>query len=227
MTNTIGLRGLVFGGLLAVLSTAHAEAQNLITNGSFENNYASWTAGGNQGIATSDPAYPASAGTHVVVLNANDQSPTATLSQSFTTTVGQRYALTFDAGTVGATSDQHLRVTLTGSGTIVDRELVFGGPTASPLYVPQRIVFVANSTQTTLSFADVSPSYFFIDGLLDNVQVVAESSSLPTITSDPVLRLPASAAVPSSALPRRAARSATSGSSTARTSRAPPAAATP
>src|SRR5690242_16522354 len=80
-------------GLL--FSATDARSQ-IIQNGSFENDYTGWTASGNQGIVASDPNHPASNGVKVVVLNPNDQLPTAVLSQTFATTPGQRYELAFD-----------------------------------------------------------------------------------------------------------------------------------
>ena len=87
---------------------------SILLNGSFENNFASWTATGNQVIATNDPSHPASQGSKVVVLNPNTTLATAVLSQTFATTAGQRYALAFDVGRMGGVIDGRLRVQVQG-----------------------------------------------------------------------------------------------------------------
>src|SRR5689334_10860532 len=93
--------------VVAALSLIAAAAQaQIITNGSFENDYTGWTASGHQGIATNDANHPATDGSKVNALNVNDQNSNATLSQTFPTTPGQRYDLAFDYGCVGPISDQ-------------------------------------------------------------------------------------------------------------------------
>lgn len=153
-------------------------------NGSFENDYGSWTASGHQVIQVAHPSHAASDGSKVVVFNANNE-PGGVLSQTFATTPGQRYGLTFDVGTVGAIADQRMRVTAEGTGFLLDQTLVFAGPTAGPFYIPQHLTFVAESPSTTLTFEDVSFSYFVIDSLLDNVGITPESAQLPLVTSQP------------------------------------------
>ena len=48
---------------------AYGQVVNIITNGSFEQNYTGWSATGNQLIATGDATHPPSDGTSTVVLN--------------------------------------------------------------------------------------------------------------------------------------------------------------
>jgi Ig-like domain-containing protein/uncharacterized protein DUF642 len=169
---------------IVLCATLPATAQ-IIQNGSFESNYNNWTATGHQGIATSDPGHPASDGNKVVVLNPNDQSTSAVLSQNFATSPGQRYGLTFDYGTVNAVADQRVQVTIEGNGTLYDQRITISAPDSGAFYVPQHISFIANSASTKLTVADASFTYVVIDSLLDNIQVVAEPALAPSITTDP------------------------------------------
>ena len=122
----------------------------------------------------------------MLVFNANDEpSSGASLSQTFATKVGQRYALAFDFGTVGAVADQVLRVTIAGNGVLFDKTLRVAGLNRDPFYVPHRVSFVANSPNTILTFTEWSYTYVVIDALLDNVRIVEESSRLPVVVTDP------------------------------------------
>jgi hypothetical protein len=156
------------------------------SNGSFEDGLEGWIVQGNIGVRTSDPVRPAPDGTTVVMFNGGDESSFgASLAQTFETTVGQRYGLAFDYGTVGAVADQLLQVTVSGDGVLLDRTVRVAGLNDEPFYVPQRLSFVANATSTTLTFTERSYTYVVIDGLLDNVRITKESSDLPIVASDP------------------------------------------
>jgi hypothetical protein len=156
--------------------SAHGQ---IIQNGSFENDYTGWTASGHQGIAQNDPNHPATDGVKVIVFNPNDQNSNALLSQTFTTTPGQRYELAFDYGCVGPISDQRLEVTLEGNGILFDDVIAIAGPDTHVFYVPQHITFVANSTSTKLTFFDASYTYVVLDSMLDNVSVNPVDANAP------------------------------------------------
>src|SRR5262245_27675535 len=105
--------------VLIVLASAATFGQApILQNGSFESDYTGWTATGNQVIAVSDPSHPASDGSRAVVLNPGTTSADAVLSQTFPTTAGQRYGLTFDVGRVGGVIDGRLRVQVQGAASL-------------------------------------------------------------------------------------------------------------
>ena len=171
-----------------LLFAAAASAQ-IVVNGSFENDYAGWTPSGDQAIFTSDPSYPPTDGSKVLVLNPLNQplqgDTRSTLTQTVQTTPNQRYALSFDYGIVKGILDQRLRVTLEGSGILLDRVVTIIPPFSGPFYIHERMTFVANSSTTKLTFRDQSFSSAVVDSLLDNIEIVTEDSGLPSITSDP------------------------------------------
>ena len=171
--------------VVVATTLSYAQLPGLLQNGSFESGLTSWTATGHLTLAQGDPSHPASEGANAVVFNAGNSTPTGIVAQTFATSPGQRYGLTFDLGTVGAVSDQRMRVTVEGTGFLVDQTIVFAGIDSGPFYIPQHISFVANSTSTKTSFSDASLSYDTIDALLDNVRVVEENAQAPLITQQP------------------------------------------
>jgi VCBS repeat-containing protein len=157
-----------------------------ITNGGFEDDYAGWTATGNQEIKTS-PQYDPSEGSKLVAFNTGQSSPDATLSQTFATTVGQSYGLTFDMGVFSFnTLQQRLALSVEGSGTLVSDALTIDGiGGGNTKWVPESYVFVANSPTTTVTFTDISTTSDSIDLLIDRVEVTASVRSALAITSFP------------------------------------------
>ncbi len=171
--------------LILTSGLSYGQTSQSFQNGTFESDYSGWIASGQQRIATNELSHPASDGSSVVVFNPGNAFPDAVLSQAFATSPGRRYGLSFDLGTVGRISDQRIRVTLEGNGTLVDQVVVVTGRDAHPFWTPQHISFVADSTRTKLTFADQSSAYYFIDTLLDNVRIIDESSEAPLVTSPP------------------------------------------
>jgi lysophospholipase L1-like esterase len=158
-----------------------------LTNGSFESgNYTGWTASGNQGVVVGN-AYPTTDGADVVVFNGGQSTPNGVLSQSITTTAGQKYVLRFDAGVVAYnTNEQRLKVTVQGSGVLLSNTVsLFGLGGGVAFWAPKTYSFVANSATTTLSFQDMSPTSADLDLLLDHVRLSASVARTLTVTSSP------------------------------------------
>ncbi len=156
------------------MNAVYSANNQVIVNGSFESDYTGWTKTGNQEIRGGAP-YVATVGTKMAAFNTGQSTPNGTLSQSFATTSGASYTLTFDAGAFAYnTSPQSIRVTVTGSGTILNQTVTVNGiGGGATRWVPQSFSFVANSANTTLAFQDVSPTSNSIDLVLDNVKVLA------------------------------------------------------
>ena len=123
-------------------------------------------------------------GANLVQFGASDTPATGVVSQSITTVIGQRYTLRFDhwANAAAPTSTvQSLNVQVVGANTLINRTIESSGYDANPVtqYGNHSFTFVANSTTTTISFADVSATTTAIDGRLDDVRAFA---STPNIT---------------------------------------------
>ncbi len=143
-----------------------------LENGSFESDYLGWDAIGNQGIANFAP-YQTTDGANVVVFNWGENTPNGVLSQTFVTTPGQTYTVSFDVGVLAYNKkEQRLQVTVDGAGPLVSETVsVFGLGGGQTQWVSKSYSFVADSTMTTLTFLDVSTTTNSIDMLLDDVRL--------------------------------------------------------
>ncbi|MES2660549.1 MAG: Ig-like domain-containing protein [Verrucomicrobiota bacterium] len=173
--------------LFAAHGTALVQAQILV-NGSFETDYAGWTATGNQQIRAGAPYVPTN-GSKLAGFNGGNLTPNGLLTQTFNTVVGQTYTLAFDAGAMGYNSNpQKMQVSVTGSsstGPLLTQTITVnavGGGTCR--WLAQSFTFVANSTSTTLSFRDQSATTEGIDLLLDNVRVTGPPSGALLAVND-------------------------------------------
>jgi lysophospholipase L1-like esterase len=175
------------GGLDSNIVTVslNVGAPNLIVNGGFEAGETGWTITGNRAVIDSTPPYVPSEGTKFAVLNGGETQPTAVFSQSFATTPGQSYLLTFDIGILSLnTAQQRLTVALAGNSTLFTKdEYLTGNALGNAVWAPRTYAFTADSTTTTLSFTDNSTSTNTIDLLLDNVRVSPGTARTLTVAS--------------------------------------------
>jgi hypothetical protein len=153
------------------------DSRGAFVNGSFEKDYESWNAMGNQEIVTA-PTYQVTDGRRAVLFKAGQTEPNAVLSQGFFTKPGFTYTLTFDIGTTAyfSTDEQRLQVEVYNSGGFPHLHLnittsIFARGTGT-WYESRQYTFVADDYLTTLYFADVSPTTYNIDLLLDNVRII-------------------------------------------------------
>ena len=146
------------------------------TNGSFESAFGSWTQTGNVRCIASTAATD---GSNLVEFGSINTVPNGVLSQSFATIPGTTYSLTFDAGVLAYnTNQQSLLAIVTGSGSLLSKTITLTGVSdGSTRWSAQSFSFIANSSVTTLSFADVSTNTTNIDLRLDNIRVLSQSSS--------------------------------------------------
>jgi hypothetical protein len=165
----------------APVVTGSGPGNSVINNGSFESGTAGWTALGNYIVASASngpPALTATDGAKVIRFNNSDQTPNGVFSQTFATVPGTTYSLSFDVGAVAtsSTSEQRLQVSVQGAGaSLLSRTVSVFGQGTGTWWTNQSYTFVANSTATTLTFSDVSPTTTNIDLVMDNVRVVRSS----------------------------------------------------
>jgi choice-of-anchor C domain-containing protein len=198
-------------GLLLVFGVARADA-GLIVNGSFEQgtytvpgfqrlfngdtSLTGWSVGGvgvDWHVATPNPGLnpalinphfgPAQNGSLVIDLNLDGGiSGTGTISQSFATTVGQAYVLSFYmAGDAFFANPQQVQVTVAGLSQVITQPT---SPQYQKVWGLKTLEFIAIAPTTTLSFASPNGSGFW-GPLLDNVDVnpVPEPTSLALLGS--------------------------------------------
>jgi formylglycine-generating enzyme required for sulfatase activity len=158
-----------------------------LVNGSFESDYQGWTASGNQGVRITSPPYAASDGSKLVTFNAGNSAPNGILSQTFATTPGITYLLSFDMGVLAYnTNEQRLQVELSGSPAFLSETYsmrgIGGGKT---VWSTKNITFTADSTATTVTFRDASaPVTVALDLLLDNVRLTVQPIVVTTLVDE-------------------------------------------
>ncbi len=142
------------------------------TNGGFESGYFGWTATGHQALMNSAPYLPTE-GAHVLAFNSGQAAPNGELTQTFNTVVGQTYTVAFDVGVLAYnTHEQRLRVMAQGNTERLAQTIsIFGLGGGATRWTSASYQFVADSTTTTLTFRDISPTSANLDLLLDNIRV--------------------------------------------------------
>lgn len=148
-------------------------------NGGFETGFDRWNTAGN---VRTQPASPAPEGSRVVGFNAGNTAPNGELWQTFLTSPGVTYLLTFQMGVLAYnTSEQILDVSLAGNNPLLSRQcLLRGVGGGKTIWQTKALVFTADSEETTIRFEDHSASTSSVDLLLDalKIEVVPESSAI-------------------------------------------------
>ena len=140
-----------------------------LVNGSFEQDYLGWNRSGNQDVVTG----AATQGVKAARFNAAQKPPNAVLTQSFSTTPGRSYTLSFDYGVFSPVSQrqQRLQVTLQGQKSLLSQLITQSAFGSNVQYSPKVFSFTADSTLTTLTFTDASLITDSVDSWIDNVQL--------------------------------------------------------
>ena len=172
------------------LTTALGAAAGPLVNGDFEAGLTGWTAVDNVYLA-----YPAGGdfwfgvgsigqnGQHAAAFNAGDSAPNGSLSQTFATTTGARYTVSFDFGATRCqfSCGQSVLASVLGNDGLGSVSTLTAAGTSSGALNRFTFDFVANGVSSTLRFSDVaSNDTVWLDGVLDNVNVnaVPEPASL-------------------------------------------------
>ena len=179
---------------MAALGCATQAQASLITNGTFSASglpsLAGWTASATGVGATSEAGFSSCCGG--TNASANDlaqfgggQTSGGTLSETFATTVGQTYTLSFLYGTFGDNEPQSLAITVGNLSTSITDPT--GTSNFSTLFNSESFLFTALSATSTLTFRDTSTSGSSADGLMENV--VANAVAVPEPASLALLGL--------------------------------------
>jgi len=185
------LRNLLLLAAVSLLWQPLANAQNVIVNGDFETppfdtntTVTNWTVTGHAGELTNAAA---TSDTHVAALSAGANSDMDTIAQTFATTIGQNYTLTFDAGVFGvldqgAPGPLQLQVEVLDSSAASLVSDTFTPPANNsfdPTLTLQHYIynFTADTALTTLKFTDHGTGNTTADVLVDTVVVVPEPTS--------------------------------------------------
>jgi hypothetical protein len=156
---------------VAMMLATPAQA-NLITNGNFETgDFSGWTTGNNVAVAKL-PYFGIAGSGYFASFNDADKTPNGSLLQSFATTVGQFYRLTFDYGVTEGGQTQSITAEVQNDSKMVLASLL--STLSTPTLSAFSVFFTADSATTTVYFSDVSTNpTISTDGALDNVSVSA------------------------------------------------------
>ncbi len=168
------------------LASSNANAGNSLVNGSFESGLSPWTA--SVGTASVVTNRGASHGTRALVLVPGDVYYFETVSQSFPTKVGDKYILHCDVGSYG--TNQNILVgaqyKVWGDNTPFPEWLAggfaLGVPSIPATFKHITESFIADSTNTTIMFENMSMSEEGGDVLIDNV-IITPVKALEIIRS--------------------------------------------
>jgi hypothetical protein len=177
--------------VLFSLFAMHTAQASILTNGDLEQGAAGWSMTGNADDTGHSGAgfykgggSVAQNGTRAVVFNNGSTAGTGRVWQSFATTAGTSYTLTFDYGTTSI-FPQGLGWGVFGASSLF---ALAGGAVVdtnwSGLLDTYSFNFVADSALTTLLFSDFITNFSLgTDGLLDNVRVT--SNAQPAAVPEP------------------------------------------
>lgn len=182
-------------GLVAFATAAHA---NLIQNGSFElssvnpnqsglgyvelpngdTSITGWSVGGSN-IDYIGSYWQASNGSRSIDLSGN---AAGSVYQTFTTTPGATYSVSFDMAGNPDDSDKIKKMLVSIDGSTFTPGFNTDGRTEAAMgWTPESFTFVANASSSTLTFAGLNPTPY--GAALDNVSVV---SAVPLPASLPM-----------------------------------------
>ncbi|MGA0845968.1 MAG: hypothetical protein ACO3RV_05450, partial [Luteolibacter sp.] len=140
------------------------------SNGSFENDFASWATSGQ--VRTRESADATDGSWQVDFSHGNGPNDGA-IQCVIPTVPGNLHRLEFDLGLLNYNkSEQRLRLVASGVQTLIDDTLsIVGIGDGLTKWQPASYDFIADSNRTTLRFEDVSSVTYGVDLALDNIRV--------------------------------------------------------
>ena len=164
----LGLALIIASDEFAFSASKESARAGTFTNGSFESDYAGWTAAGSQRIVSWN-------GTKAVVFSRGNSARDGVLTQTFATVSGRTYTVSFDTGILGQASSEpvRLRVMVKGNGTLSSQEVLVSAPARESQNSREKHSFVADGAAATLTFQDVSPVTADGEYLLNNIEIEA------------------------------------------------------
>ncbi len=166
----------------APTNTGLSATNNLLSNGSFESGSSSWTF---TGAATTTTSQGVTEGTTSLVFSTANTANNGVASQSIATVIGNTYTVQFDMGAFANSSGidlpQMLNFKVQGATVLVNETMADSGTTPNT-FGSYRYTFVADSTTTTLTFADASNITTNVNVVVDNVRMFDVATSTPAST---------------------------------------------
>lgn len=139
-------------------------------NGGFEDGLAGWLSSGNAVVSST---IATTQGTSALIFGDGNTTPDGSVTQSFPTTPGQVYRLSFDIGVRAFnTLPQSLSVKVDGTSNLLSASHSLSGiGGGTTVWSGRTGLFTADGESVTVEFRDVSTTSDSIDLLLDNVRI--------------------------------------------------------
>ncbi|MGA2554708.1 MAG: immunoglobulin domain-containing protein [Verrucomicrobiota bacterium] len=119
-----------------------------------------------------------------IVFNAGNTAPGGILSQSFATTVGESYSVSFAVGRAGSGPISLTATAIASDSTVLASNYCV--PPTSGVWTIFQMAFTAATTNTTLVFKDTSTVTVAVDMGFDDVTVVGEpTTGIPVVVTSP------------------------------------------
>ena len=166
--------------ILGVSTAARASAQNLVSNGSFEQGLVGWTVSGNVEHSTTEGSTD---GVRSAIFNGGDRVPNGVILQRVPVDRGCSYQLECDFGAFSAvfTTAQSLAVKVTGTTVAVSDTIPDSGSNPTT-FVHRNYTFQADADSIEVRFTDVSTATISVDGVLDHVVLTRVASPVPALS---------------------------------------------
>jgi hypothetical protein len=180
------MKSKIAAALFALFAVNAAQA-DVINNGNFELGSTGWTISGDAALVGQygggfnwGGGTVAQDGKYAISFNGGDSAPNGQVAQTFATTAGKSYTLSFDYGTTSP-SPQSLNWGIFGvSQSVAVASGLVTDSNPAGLLNTYTFDFVANSASSTLRFTDYSGNYTYSnDALLDNISVNAKAAAIP------------------------------------------------
>lgn len=180
------MKSKIAAALFALFAVNAAQA-DVINNGNFELGSTGWTISGNADLVGQygggfnwGGGSVAQDGKFAISFNNGDRAPNGQVAQTFATTAGKSYTLSFDYGTTSP-SLQSLNWAIFGvSQSVAVASGLVSDTNPAALLNTYTFDFVASSASSTLRFTDYSGNNTYSnDALLDNISVNAKAAAIP------------------------------------------------
>ncbi|MCP5544552.1 MAG: hypothetical protein H7A49_11675, partial [Akkermansiaceae bacterium] len=142
---------------LADDDTTTLDVRPVVEGGSFENDFAGWTATGNVSIQ-SGPPYTSTDGGKLIAFNDRNSDPDGVLSQVVETVPGMVYRLQFDVGVLSyVNKQQRLGLEVSNGTVLLSDTITLTGTTGGVVtWQSKDYLFTADGITTSIVFRDLS-----------------------------------------------------------------------
>jgi hypothetical protein len=167
---------------IAALLAAGVASAAPLANGNFETGtLGPWVTTGNVALATGNgvdfyfgAGSAAQLGNYAIAFNAGDTAPNGSVSQSFSTVLGNAYMVSFNYGPTSNGSQSIVSSILGADGSTALASITATDSNPNAALADFSYVFIADGNIATVKFSDIASNQTrSLDGVLDNVSITS------------------------------------------------------